>query len=221
MPTNNDFKSLRLCNVTLLNQTIEGIQSMNWTAFLSSFSTMLLVELPDKTLIATLILSTRYRKIPVFIGVSFAFLVQCILAVVAGSLLQKLPENIVAFIVAALFAIGAIVLWRAASATEKDDDVKSVETTSSFKMALVSFTVLFAAEWGDASQLLTVALTAKYHAPFAVGLGSWLALVSVAALAILLGKFIQSKVPLHLIQRIAAVVFAAFAGIAFYTAFRM
>lgn len=194
---------------------------MNWTAFLSSFTTMLLVELPDKTLIATLILSTRYRKIPVFIGVSFAFLVQCALAVIAGSLLHKFPENVVAYIVAALFAIGAIVLWREAHNTAEDDDIESVETTSSFKMALVSFTVLFAAEWGDASQLLTVALTAKYHAPFAVGLGSWLALVSVAVLAILLGKFIQAKVPLHLIQRIAAFVFATFAGIAFYTAMGM
>jgi putative Ca2+/H+ antiporter (TMEM165/GDT1 family) len=194
---------------------------MNWAAFFSSFSTMLLVELPDKTLIATLILSTRYRKIPVFIGVCFAFLVQCVLAVLAGSLLTQLPHNIAAYIVATLFAVGAVVLWRAASVTDDDDDVKSVETTSAFKMALVSFTVLFAAEWGDASQLLTVALTAKYQAPFAVGLGSWLALVSVAALAILLGKFIQSKVPLHLIQRIAAIVFAVFAGVAFYTAFKM
>lgn len=194
---------------------------MNWAAFLSSFSTMLLVELPDKTLIATLILSTRYHKIPVFIGVSLAFLAQCIIAVVAGSLLTKLPENVVAYIVATLFAVGAIVLWRSASHVGEDEEVKSVVTTSPFKMALVSFTVLFAAEWGDASQLLTVALTAKYHAPFAVGLGSWLGLVGVAALAILLGKFIQAKVPLHLIQRIAASVFAAFAAIALYTAIQM
>lgn len=194
---------------------------MNWAAFLSSFTTMLLVELPDKTLIATLILSTRYHKIPVFIGVSLAFLVQCTLAVLAGSLLTKLPENIVAYIVAALFGFGAIVLWRSASHAGEDEDVMTVQTTSPFKMALISFTVLFAAEWGDASQLLTVALTAKYHAPFAVGLGSWLALVGVAALAILLGKFIQAKVPLHLIQRIAAVVFATFAIIAFYTAIRL
>ena len=190
---------------------------INWAAFFSSFSTMLLVELPDKTLIATLILSTRYHKMPVFIGVSLAFLVQCILAVVAGSLLRLLPPSVVAYIVAALFAIGAIVLWRSAS-HEEDEDVKSVATTSTFKMALVSFTVLFAAEWGDASQLLTVALTAKYHAPLEVGLGSWLALVGVAALAILLGKIIQAKVPLHLLQRIAAVVFAVFTALALYTA---
>ncbi|HEY4714829.1 MAG TPA: TMEM165/GDT1 family protein [Aquirhabdus sp.] len=194
---------------------------MNWAAFLSSFTTMLLVELPDKTLIATLILSTRYHKLPVFIGVSLAFLAQCMIAVVAGSLLTKLPENVVAYIVATLFTVGAIVLWRSASHAGEDEDVKSVLTTSPFKMALVSFTVLFAAEWGDASQLLTVALTAKYHAPIEVGLGSWLGLVAVAALAILLGKFIQTKVPLHLIQRIAAFVFAAFAAIAFYTAITM
>lgn len=194
---------------------------MNWVAFLSSFSTMLLVELPDKTLIATLILSTRYHKWPVFIGVSLAFLAQCALAVLAGSLLTKLPENVVAYIVATLFSIGAIVLWRSASHAGEDEDVMTAMTTSPLKMALISFTVLFAAEWGDASQLLTVALTAKYHAPFAVGLGSWLGLVGVAALAILLGKIIQAKVPLHLIQRIAAVVFAIFAAIALYTAIRM
>lgn len=194
---------------------------MNWVAFFSSFSTMLLVELPDKTLIATLILSTRYHKMPVFIGVSLAFLAQCVIAVLAGSLLTKLPENVVAYIVAALFTVGAIVLWRSASHAGEDEDVMTVMTTSPVKMALISFTVLFAAEWGDASQLLTVALTAKFHAPFAVGLGSWLALVGVAALAILLGKFIQAKVPLHLIQRIAAGVFAMFATIAFYTAINM
>lgn len=194
---------------------------MNWVAFFSSFSTMLLVELPDKTLIATLILSTRYHKLPVFIGVSLAFLAQCVIAVLAGSLLTKLPENVVAYIVAVLFTVGAIVLWRSASHAGEDEDVMTVMTTSPVKMALISFTVLFAAEWGDASQLLTVALTAKFHAPFAVGLGSWLALVGVAALAILLGKFIQAKVPLHLIQRIAAGVFAMFATIAFYTAINM
>ena len=194
---------------------------MNWTAFLSSFTTMLLVELPDKTLIATLILSTRYHKLPVFIGVSLAFLAQCVIAVVAGSLLTKLHENVVAYIVATLFAVGASALWRSASQPDEDEEIKSVLTTSPLKMALVSFTVLFAAEWGDASQLLAVALTAKYHAPFAVGLGSWLVLVTVAALAILLGKFIQAKVPLHLIQRIAAGVFAVFAAIALYTAMMM
>ena len=190
---------------------------INWPAFFTSFSTMLLVELPDKTLIATLILSTRYRKLPVFIGVSLAFLVQCTLAVAAGSLLRLLSPSLVAYIVAALFAIGAIMLWRSAS-HEEDDDVKSVDTTSSFKMALVSFTVLLVAELGDASQLLTVALTAKYHAPLEVGFGSWLALVGVAALAILLGKIIQAKVPLHLLQRIAAGVFALFTVLALYTA---
>ena len=40
-----------------------------------------------------------------------------------------------------------------------------------WRAALTSFGVLFAAEWGDASQLATAGLTARYSAPLPVGLG--------------------------------------------------
>lgn len=193
---------------------------MDWLAFATTFGGIFLVELPDKTLVATLVLSTRYRHLPVFIGVALAFLVQCIIAVSAGSLLRLLPESVVAYVVAALFAIGAIILWRSASGSEEGEEAETAATTSALKMATISFTVLFAAEWGDASQLATAALTARYHAPFSVGLGAWLALIGVAALAIVLGKVIQKRVPLRLIQRIAAVIFAVFAVVSLVVAIR-
>jgi putative Ca2+/H+ antiporter (TMEM165/GDT1 family) len=87
-------------------------------------------------------------------------------------------------------------------------------------MALASFGVLFAAEWGDASQLATAALTARYDAPVAVFLGSFLALVAVATLAVLAGRQLTKRVPLHLIQRGAGMLFAAFALIAAAEAIR-
>lgn len=191
---------------------------MDFVALAVAFGSILLVELPDKTLVATLVLSTRYKHLPVFIGVSLAFLVQCAIAVTAGSLLHLLPKTAVAYVVAALFFIGALVLLREVRSDEDEADVTSAATTSPLKMGAISFTVLFAAEWGDASQLATAALTARYQAPLAVGIGAWLALVIVAALAILLGKVIQRKIPLRKIQIVATVVFFILGLVALYEA---
>ena len=49
-----------------------------------SFGTIFVVKLPDKTFIAALVLSTRYRPLAVWIGVGLAFGVQTVVAVTAG-----------------------------------------------------------------------------------------------------------------------------------------
>ena len=51
------------------------------------------VEFPDKTFVATLVLATRFRPLLVWIGVASAFLVQTIVAVVAGQLLTSPPRR--------------------------------------------------------------------------------------------------------------------------------
>src|SRR2546421_482866 len=90
-------------------------------AFLVAFATALLlvvpVELPDKTFVATLVLATRYRPAPVWFGVTTAFGVQCLVAVVAGRLVSLLPERPVHLVTAGLFALGAGVLLRYVSLT--------------------------------------------------------------------------------------------------------
>ena len=71
---------------------------------------VLLVELPDKTLVATLVLATRYRHWPVLVGVASAFAVQCVIAAVAGGLLHLLPHRLLEAAVAVLFLAGAALL---------------------------------------------------------------------------------------------------------------
>jgi Ca2+/H+ antiporter, TMEM165/GDT1 family len=190
-----------------------------FTALVATILVILPVELPDKTLMATLVLTTRYRPLPVLVGVSAAFFVQCLVAVLAGQLIDLLPHRLVAAVVAVLFAVGAVVLLRRHDKST-DADIRTHAERSPLRMALASFGVLFAAEWGDASQLATAALTARYDAPLAVFLGSFTALVTVAALAILVGRQLVKRVPLHLIQRAAGVLFAAFAVIATIEAIR-
>ncbi len=83
--------------------------------------------------------------------------------------------------------------------------------------SLTAFGVLFAAEWGDASQIATAGLVARQrgfaHA-VATGVGAWLALVLVAGLAVVPGRVVLQRVPLHLVHRFAGALFAAFAVLA-------
>ncbi|MDQ6648707.1 MAG: TMEM165/GDT1 family protein [Actinomycetota bacterium] len=179
-------------------------------------------ELPDKTLVATLVLSTRYRPWPVFLGVSAAFAVQCVVAVTAGQLLGLLPRRLVFAVVAVLFAVGAYVLLRGEDEEPEvvDEEASADAEVPSFRrVALTSFGVLFAAEWGDASQLVTAGLTARYHDPVSVFVGSFVALAGVAGLAVLLGQVIVRVVPLHAIRRLAGVLFAVLALVALLVVF--
>jgi len=191
------------------------------TDFLSAaaiaFGVVLLVELPDKTLVASLVLSTRYRPQPVLVGVSLAFAVQCIIAVVAGGLLHLLAPWVLDLAVAALFGFGAWILYRESRGDpeEVDIDLQVQRQNLPFvKVAATSFGVIFAAEWGDASQLATAALAARLGSPVAVGIGSWLALVGVATIAVVAGRLIVKRIPVRRVHQVAALIFAAFAAFA-------
>ena len=70
------------------------------------------VELPDKSLFASLLLGTRYQPWPVWLGVAAAFAVHVVLAVTAGSLLTAAPHRVVGFASAALFLGGAVWMLR-------------------------------------------------------------------------------------------------------------
>lgn len=184
-------------------------------------------ELPDKTFIATLVLSTRYRRLAVWIGVAVAFAVQSAIAVAAGGLLALLPQRLVLGITFLLFAAGAILMLvsglraRSAEMAEEDSEAEEFEesaarragaSSSTWRIALTSFIVLFTAEWGDLSQLLTAGLAARTGEPFSVFLGAWLALIIVAGIAVLIGGWLQKRVAMWRIRLVSAAVLAALAA---------
>src|SRR3954468_25071888 len=157
-----------------------------------TFAAIFVVELPDKTFIAALVLSTRYRPLAVWLGVGLAFGVQTVVAVTAGALATLLPDVLIKSVAIAIFLIGAVVLFRtapAADAEEKEQEeeyaARATEPKTFLRAAMASFVVLFAAEWGDLSQLLTISLVAKYHEKLSVFVGAWAALLTVSGLAVL------------------------------------
>ena len=182
------------------------------TVVATAFFLVLPVELPDKTLFATLVLATRFAPLPVFVGVGTAFGLQVAIAVTAGSLLSLLPDALVSGAVALLFLAGAVLLWRSADEGPEDEELDETPAAPSFlRAASISFGVLFAAEWGDLSQLATAGLAARYDEPFSVFAGAWAALLVVSGLAVLLGKKLSDRLPIPLIRRVAAGLFLIFA----------
>jgi putative Ca2+/H+ antiporter (TMEM165/GDT1 family) len=81
---------------------------------------------------------------------------------------------------------------------------------------LTAFVIIFLAEWGDLTQIVTANLAAKYHSPLSVGAGSLLALWSVAAIAVVSGQALLRFVNVPTVRKVTAVVLL---GLAAYTAY--
>ena len=87
------------------------------------------------------------------------------------------------------------------------------------RAASTSFGVLFLAEWGDLSQLLTAGLVAQGRHPVSVFAVSWVGLAAISAAAVLLGRVLLRYVSLTMVQYVGAAVCAALAVMTLYGAF--
>jgi Ca2+/H+ antiporter, TMEM165/GDT1 family len=180
-------------------------------------------ELPDKTAVASLVLGTRFPARWVLTGVFAAFAVHVVIAVAAGSLLSLLPRRPVEAIVAVLFLLGAVLVWREGMEEEAEEEaeVAAVPENAGFgRVATLGFGIIFVAEWGDLTQILTANLAAKYSAPVSVGLGALLGLWAVGALAVGGGRTLLRVLPIRWITRVAAAVMVALGAYSLYEAIR-
>lgn len=184
---------------------------MSFAIALTAFLLIFPIELPDKTFIATLVLATRYKPLAVWIGVASAFAVQTVIAVTLGGLIGQLPRTPVEVFAALMFLVGGFILIRGAG--KADDEEAEIEQEFEAKTKAkpgahglravgASFVVLFVAEWGDLSQLLTAGLVVKYQDPVSVGVGAFLALATVSGLAAILGRTLLTRIRLSTVRRI-------------------
>ncbi len=192
------------------------------------FGVIVIAELPDKSLFASLVLGTRYRARWVFTGVAAAFLVHVVIAVTAGGLLALLPHRVVEGVVAVLFAAGAGLLLfgreedEVAEGVEEGAQVtRAVRSHPTFgRVALTSFGVVFVGEWGDITQIATANYAARYHAPVAVAIGAVLGLWLVAGLAVTAGQKVLDYLSVTLVRRITGIVLSVFAVLSALNALR-
>ena len=189
----------------------------------ATFLAVLPAELPDKTILATLILSSRYRPAYVFAGAAAGFLVQVVIGVAAGGALSLLPRRPVEGAAAAAFAVAAVLLWRHKEDEDRDADDEGGPDgmrDGFWPVFGTSFAVVFLAEFGDLTQFMTVSLAARFHNPIAVGVGATLALWTAAGCAVLVGWRLLKLIPMHWLTRGAAVIMLILAGTSLYAALR-
>jgi putative Ca2+/H+ antiporter (TMEM165/GDT1 family) len=188
-----------------------------------AFGAIFLVELPDKTFVAALVLATRYRPLAVWVGVGLAFLVQTAIACTVGQVVTYLPHQVVEAVAGLIFLVGAILLLREApkadageAETEQEYAAKASSPRTGLAAVGASFLVLFAAEWGDLSQLLTISLVGRYHDALSVFAGAWGALLLVSGLAVVAGRFLLRHMRLSTIHYVGAAVCLLLAGVTAY-----
>ncbi len=182
---------------------------MNLQVFLSVFGVIFLAEIPDKTALAALVLATKYKPWPVFLGTALALTAQSVIAVAAGKLLSLLPTRPVHIGAGVLFLVFAVMMWRRKEEDEGGDEKKKEPEQPSFWRTFGTvFGVVFIAEWGDLTQLGTATLAARYDQPITVFAASTLALWAVAGLAVFAGNRAAKLLDPDRMQKIAAVVFA-------------
>jgi putative Ca2+/H+ antiporter (TMEM165/GDT1 family) len=178
-------------------------------------------ELPDKTMFASLVLSTRGKPLSVWIGAAAAFALHVVIATTIGvALFHLVPHRVLDGIVAFMFLVGAVLAIREARKEEQEEGLVEREAASGRRVMTTAFVVIFLAEWGDLTQILTANLAAHYHSPFSVGLGALLALWAVAGLAVVGGQSLLRFINIKTVRLVTAGVLIVLAGLATWEAAR-
>jgi putative Ca2+/H+ antiporter (TMEM165/GDT1 family) len=185
------------------------------TAFLSAYGIIFIAELPDKTSLASLVLATRYRMREVIAGAWLALAAQTAIATVAGGLLRLLPARPIHIAAGVGFLVFAALALRNDEEKELHQEEQEVETERKRRLppVAIAFLVVFAAEWGDLTQLATAALVAHAPNPLPTALGALAGIWTASGLAAFTGAQTGRFLSPVVLQRVAAGLFAV-AGIA-------
>jgi len=155
--------------------------------FLATYAAVFVAEIVgDKLLYTTGVLATRYRTVPLIIGMLTAFMGKMAVAVAVGSAISKLPPVLVAAVTSLSFISVAIVLWRKPVGRTKEEIDRKYA-----KAAMVSFAAIFFSEWGDVGQITAATMAARFGAPLMVWAGAVSAMVTKGALAASVGAGVR------------------------------
>jgi len=199
-----------------LHQVVDMLSLVDWgqwsTTAGTSFSLIAAAEMGDKSQLVCMSLASRHRAAPVMWGATVAFLFLNSLAVLFGSVIANwLPDYWVAACVAMLF--GGFGLH--AMLQHDDDEATEVVEKSGHGIFVTTFLLITVAEFGDKTQLAVVAFSSTAQ-PWAVWLGSTLALMFTTGVGVVAGRTVLQRIPLTLLHKISGLIFLVLAGVAGY-----
>jgi putative Ca2+/H+ antiporter (TMEM165/GDT1 family) len=176
-------------------------------ALVLSFAVIFVAELGDKSQLMALTFATRFKPVPVLIGITAATALVHLVSVGIGyGLGATLPTGWISLIAGLAFLVfGA---WTLCGDQLTDDEKNKAERTTGSAILAVGG-AFFLAELGDKTMLATITL-ATQHGWFGTWLGSTLGMVAADALAILVGRLLGKHLPERVIKYGAAALFAIF-----------
>jgi putative Ca2+/H+ antiporter (TMEM165/GDT1 family) len=182
------------------------------TAFLVSFGVIFVAELGDKSQLMALTFATRFKTMPVLIGITVATAIVHAVSVIVGAVIgAALPTRAIGLVAAVAFV--AFGLWTLRGDHLTDQDQERAARPARHTVLTVG-AVFFLAELGDKTMLATITLATR-EGVFGTWLGSTVGMVTADGLAIIVGRLLGARLPERAIRVGAAVSFFVFAIILF------
>lgn len=197
------------------------------TAFTAGLLLITISELGDKTFCIAMLLAMRHSRRLVFLGVVAALAAMTILSVLLGQVVTLLPRIYIHIAEIVLFiGFGLKLLYDASQMPLVSGcEIKDAEVvldrcqTSAGKsgvrrnIVLQAFTLTFVAEWGDRTQLATIALAASNN-PFGVTLGAIAGHAVCAAIAVIGGRLVAGRISERVVTALGGLLFVIFGLVA-------
>lgn len=198
---------------------------MNWSVILTTFGLIFVAELGDKTQLAVLAQTCKYRRPwAVFLGASLALTAVTALGAAGGQVLGRIvPASFLQGIAAVAFVVMGMLIGREALQAEAEASIQgkacdypangpgepsaALVPTPDWKALGSTFALLFVAEMGDKTQLAVLSLAGKRAASLPVFIGGALALIMVTALGVVGGQALGRIVPKRALLWISAAAF--------------
>jgi putative Ca2+/H+ antiporter (TMEM165/GDT1 family) len=196
------------------------MSSLDLAIVAAVYPVIFIAELPDKSMFASLVMASRGRPFMVWLGTAVAFTVHIVIAVSIGvGLFRVLPEEAIDVVVAILFGVSAVTAFIAAFEAEQHQQ-EIIREHRAHRVFGTAFLVIFLAEWGDLTQVLTANLAVRYGSGISVAIGAALALWSVSALAVLGGHGLLARLPARGLRLATGSVLAVLSIVSLVAAFR-
>ena len=179
------------------------------SAFISGFLLITVSEIGDKTFFIAMILAMQHSRRLVFAGAISALAAMTMLSVGVGQAASLLPDTYIHYAEIALFIIfGFKLLYDATQMSSETCDVAVVgeakevvekaekqikDPENIWGILLEAFVLVFVAEWGDRTQIATIALAAENN-PIGVSIGAILGHAICAAIAVTSGRILAGLI---------------------------
>lgn len=199
------------------------------TAFTAGLLLITVSELGDKTFFIAVILAMHHSRRLVFIGVTAALAAMTILSVLLGQTASLLPKVYIHYAEIVLFLVfGIKLLYEASKMSASTCDTEVVEEAKAAveqadlqlpkrktpsSILTEAFVLTFMAEWGDRTQIATIALAAGNN-PIGVTMGAILGHAICAAIAVIGGKMIAGRISERQLTFIGGCLFLIFGVVA-------